>query len=165
MERLAGILMSMLSVFGGAEEPVPMPEPESSVYFFPQDVNEPLSDTGIPSDATVGNDIPVIDPIWFDLADCESGDRRNGVPVDGSARWWYGDPSMEHPAWGLTLFHGGLQFLPSTWSWVAPMVLDDPPEFAWQASVYEQVLVAERTQELQGWQAWPNCSRIIGLLD
>jgi hypothetical protein len=105
------------------------------------------------------------DDVWDRLADCESGDRdSSGTPIEGSARWWYGDPEREHPSWGLNLFHGGLQFLPQTWSWVAPMVLDDPPEFAWQATQSDQVLVAIRTQELQGWEAWPNCSRKIGLL-
>jgi len=103
--------------------------------------------------------------IWDMLADCESGDRdRNGDVIKGTARWWYGDPNYRHPSWGLTLFHGGLQFLPATWNWVAPMVLENPPDFAWQATQFEQVRVAIRTQELQGWEAWPNCSKKIGLL-
>ena len=103
--------------------------------------------------------------VWDALADCESGNRaRDGSVVEGSARWWYGDPSYEHPSWGLEMFHGGLQFLPATWSWVAPMVIDSPPHFAWQATKEQQILVAMRTQELQGWEAWPRCARKIGLL-
>lgn len=108
---------------------------------------------------------PDYDPVWDALADCESGNRdRNGDVIEGTARWWYGDPNYQHPSWGLTLFHGGLQFLPATWNWVAPMVLDDPPDYAWQATQVQQVQVAIRTQELQGWEAWPNCSKKIGLL-
>lgn len=105
------------------------------------------------------------DPVWDLLADCESGNRNaDGDVVVGTARWWYGDPSQEHPSWGYQKFHGGLQFLPATWSWVAPMVLEDPSEFAWQANKDEQIAVAIRTQELQGWEAWPNCSRKVGLI-
>lgn len=108
---------------------------------------------------------PEYDPVWDALADCESGNRdRHGNVIEGTARWWYGDPNHNHPSWGLTLFHGGLQFLPATWNWVAPMVLDDPPDYAWQATQSEQIRVAIKTQELQGWQAWPNCSKKIGLL-
>lgn len=103
--------------------------------------------------------------VWDDLADCESGDRHGRVPIEGTARWWYGNPDYEHPPWGYTLFHGGLQFWPPTWNWVAPMVLDDPPDYAWQASKEQQITVAQRTWELQGWEAWPTCARIIGLIE
>lgn len=102
--------------------------------------------------------------VWDDLADCESGDRLAGAPVKDSARWWYGHPDREHPSWGYELFHGGLQFWPPTWDWVAPMVLDDPPAYAWQATREQQIAVARRTRELQGWEAWPTCARILGLL-
>lgn len=108
---------------------------------------------------------PTLPKVWRDLADCESGDRLGGVPVEGSARWWYGDPEREHPSWGYDLFHGGLQFHPPTWDWVAgSMGLLDRYPTAWQAPPEVQVLVAMETQRRQGWEAWPNCARIIGLL-
>lgn len=82
---------------------------------------------------------PVRD-VWSALADCES---------DG--RWAYNGPSG---------FDGGLQFHPATWAEFAP---DGFPPFAWQASRGEQIAVAERVLAVQGWSAWPACSRKVGL--
>ena len=100
---------------------------------------------------------------WATLADCESGDWEDGGRsfAVGSARWDW--PVGELPPWGTTAHHGGLQFAPSTWSWVAPMVGLGHIEFAYEATPEEQVTVARRVQELQGWRAWPVCSRKVGL--
>lgn len=102
--------------------------------------------------------------VWDDLADCESGnwvDHGTSFEV-GSARWGWGG-SDPVPPWGTTVHHGGLQFHPSTWDWVAPMVGLGHIRFAHEATRAEQILVAERVQQLQGWGAWPVCSQRLNL--
>lgn len=92
--------------------------------------------------------------VWDDLADCESGLwGPDGVPQPGTARWSY----------GLTetgLFEGGLQFHPPTWD-----EFRDPgmPDHAGAATREQQIVVAERVLDAQGWKAWPVCSRKLGL--
>lgn len=81
-----------------------------------------------------------IEQVWLDLAECESNQR-----------WDYN---------GSSGYDGGLQFLPSTWRGVGGT---DFAEYAWQATPFEQVTVAKRLLEVQGWGAWPTCSRKLGL--
>jgi hypothetical protein len=81
-----------------------------------------------------------IEQVWLDLAECESNHR-----------WAYN---------GSSGYDGGLQFSPATWRAVDGVEF---AEFAWQATPVEQVLVAERLLEVQGWGAWPACSRKLGL--
>ena len=102
---------------------------------------------------------------WRSLAECESGDwiDSGAAFVEGSARWDWAKPGTEIPPWGTSIHHGGLQFHPDTWSWIAPDVLDDPPEFAYDATPLEQIAVGVETQRRQGWEAWPVCSRLVGL--
>jgi len=107
----------------------------------------------------------VVPEPWASLADCESGDWLNGGAafVEGSARWEWARPGTELPSWGTSIHHGGLQFLPATWTWVAPDVLAEPPTYAYEATPEQQVAVAEEVQRRQGWGAWPVCSRKVGL--
>jgi resuscitation-promoting factor RpfB len=78
--------------------------------------------------------------VWDQLAWCES---RGNWSIDGP------------------LFDGGLQFHPTTWtSYKYP----GDPQYAYQATREQQILVAMRVQASQGWKAWPTCARIIGLL-
>lgn len=102
---------------------------------------------------------------WLSLADCESGDwiDRGAAFVPRSARWDWAAPGTTLPPWGTSIHHGGLQFHPDTWTWVAPDVLPDPPAHAYDATPAEQVAVAIETQRRQGWGAWPVCSRLLGL--
>lgn len=101
---------------------------------------------------------------WDRLAECESGNWIDGGRQfeEGSARWYWGKPGTPMP-WGDDDFHGGLQFSPSTWNWVAPMVGLGHIEYAYDATREEQIMVGEKVQELQGWGAWPTCSRKVGL--
>jgi resuscitation-promoting factor RpfA len=78
--------------------------------------------------------------LWDDLAACESGEQ-----------WDYNGPSG---------FDGGLQFAPSTWRGSGG---EEFADYAWQATRDEQIIVAERLLAEQGWQAWPGCSRQLGL--
>lgn len=87
------------------------------------------------------NSVPsASDSAWDKLAECESGgdwqiDTGNG-------------------------YKGGLQFASSTWNAFGGK------EFAPSANLAtkeEQIVVAERTLAAQGWNAWPACSRKVGV--
>jgi murein DD-endopeptidase MepM/ murein hydrolase activator NlpD len=80
------------------------------------------------------------DGIWDALSLCEAG-----------GRWAYD---------GSSGFDGGLQFHPATWS---AYRLPAYPQFAWQATRTQQIAVARRVLAEQGWEAWPVCSRRLGL--
>lgn len=79
------------------------------------------------------------DSVWDRLAQCESSGR-----------------------WDLNIgqFDGGLQFLPATWRGFGGAEF---APFAHQASRAEQIAVAERVLAVQGWDAWPACSRKVGV--
>lgn len=75
--------------------------------------------------------------IWIRLAECESG----------------GDWSINTG----NSYYGGVQFSLTSWRGVGGT--------GWphQASVWEQMYRAERLLDIQGWGAWPSCSRQLGL--
>ncbi len=77
------------------------------------------------------------DSVWDQLAQCESGGRWNINTGNG--------------------YYGGLQFSPTTWRAFGGS------GSAHQASRAEQIAVAERVLASQGWNAWPSCSRKMGL--
>lgn len=62
---------------------------------------------------------------------------------------------------GRSGFDGWLQFNPGTWS---ANRLPGYPTFAWQASPFQQLVVAEIVLSQSGWHAWPKCARKVGLL-
>ncbi|WP_350309881.1 transglycosylase family protein [Streptomyces yunnanensis] len=77
-------------------------------------------------------------PRWNTIASCESGNKWDTNTGNG--------------------YYGGLQFSPVTWhafggSRYAPR--------ADQAQRSDQIVVAERVLRVQGWQAWPMCSRPV----
>jgi hypothetical protein len=93
---------------------------------------------------------------WERLADCESGDWvAGGQPEPESARWDYG-LAFDHG----DSFQGGLNFHPDTWDAFRDA---DMPAHAGRAHPVEEIEVAERVLEEQGWDAWPVCSEIVGL--
>jgi len=80
---------------------------------------------------------PPVVSVWTRLAQCESnGDWRANT---GNG------------------FSGGLQFTASTWR--AYGGVGSPAS----ASRDQQIAVAQRVLAGQGWRAWPNCSRMLGL--
>lgn len=105
-------------------------------------------DAAVPASAAPRN-------VWDRLADCESGDWHNGQPLPGTARWDYG-LTFSHG----DIFEGGVNFHPRTWD-----SYKDPgmPDHAGRASRADQITVAERVLNDQGWRAWPVCSRKLGL--
>jgi len=74
---------------------------------------------------------------WDRIAQCESGGKWDINTGNG--------------------YHGGLQFDPDTWR------EHGGKGQAEDASKDEQIAVAERVLEKQGWGAWPVCSRKAGL--
>ena len=74
---------------------------------------------------------------WDKLAQCESGGDWNINTGNG--------------------YYGGIQFNASTWKAYGGRGMPH------QASKAEQIAVAERTLAAQGWNAWPACSRKMGL--
>jgi nucleoid-associated protein YgaU len=74
---------------------------------------------------------------WDQLAQCESGGNWNASTGNG--------------------YYGGIQFNAKTWHSFGGSGMPH------QASKAEQIAVAERTLAAQGWNAWPACSRKMGL--
>ena len=78
--------------------------------------------------------------LWDALARCEAGGDWTADTGNG--------------------FAGGLQFAPSTWHGFGG---GSYSRSAAGASREEQIEVAEIVLAAQGWQAWPTCSRLLGL--
>lgn len=155
------------------DEPAPTVRPDAPAAHDhgPRGVEEPAAPTTPEPDhthppASVAVTKPEVPDHWQALAECESGDWIDGGAafVAGSARWEWAKPGTPVPPWGTTIHHGGLQFAPSTWEWVAGDLglLADFPH-AYDAPPSVQVQVGEEVQARQGWGAWPVCSRKVGL--
>lgn len=81
-----------------------------------------------------------VPPVWKRLAGCESTER-----------WW--------AATGNGYF-GGLQMDMTFWRRYGGLTYAARPDLASPAA---QVEIAQRGQAVQGWAAWPACSRRLGL--
>src|SRR3954449_7867794 len=90
-----------------------------------------------PADTTDTTDTATPVSTWDKVAQCESG--GNWATSTGNG------------------FHGGLQFTASTLRSFGGSGMPN------QASRTEQIAVAERVLDAQGWKAWPACSRKLGL--
>lgn len=78
------------------------------------------------------------DDVWDRLARCESGGN-----------------------WATRgTYHGGLQFHPDTWRANKPA---GAPTYAYEATREQQIEAGRWVQRSQGWEAWPHCSRQIGV--
>ena len=87
---------------------------------------------------------------WYALALCEARNPKTGLP-----QWNYN---------GRSGFDGGLQFHPDTWNRHKVHVPTARGyAYAWQAPPVVQVAVARVTLAAEGWNAWPACSRKLGL--
>ena len=78
--------------------------------------------------------------IWDRLAACESG-----------GNW----ASRSNPK-----YKGGLQMDSTFWARYGGLAYAARADYASRA---QQILVAQRGQAVQGWGAWPVCSRVVGL--
>lgn len=114
-------------------EPAPEPEATAAEAAAPEPAPEPQRS------------------VWDRLADCESGSwTGDGGFVEASANW----------SATAGTFEGGLQFHPDTWDGFKPAGY---PGAAYEASREQQIAVAEKVLDAQGWGAWPVCSRKLGL--
>ncbi|RJK96023.1 transglycosylase family protein [Vallicoccus soli] len=80
------------------------------------------------------------DATWDRLAMCESSGRWNINTGNG--------------------YYGGLQFSQGSWEFVGGLRYAKRADLATRT---QQVAAAERLLDLQGWGAWPACSRKLGL--
>jgi hypothetical protein len=115
-------------------EPEPQPEPEPEPEPEPQPEPEPEPEPETSSASPRGT-VPM--ETWDRLAQCESGGNWSINTGNG--------------------YYGGLQFALSSWEWVGGT------GYPHHASKETQIAMAERLLERQGWQAWPACSRQLGL--
>jgi uncharacterized protein YabE (DUF348 family) len=78
--------------------------------------------------------------MWDRIAECESGGNWSINTGNG--------------------YYGGLQFALTSWRGAGGLQYAAYPH---QASAAEQMLTAETLLGMQGWAAWPSCSRQVGL--
>ncbi|SFM88058.1 Transglycosylase-like domain-containing protein [Pseudonocardia ammonioxydans] len=76
---------------------------------------------------------------WDQLAQCESTGNWSADTGNG--------------------YLGGLQFTESTWQEFGGTQHASSPD---QASKSQQIAVAKKVQEQQGWKAWPSCTKELG---
>ena len=116
-------------------EPEPEPDPESEPEPDPEPDPEPAPEPAPEPEAQ--HDGAVDLATWERVAECESGGNWSINTGNG--------------------FYGGLQFELRSWEWVGGT------GYPHEASKEEQIARAEILFERQGWNAWPACSRQLGL--
>lgn len=113
--------------------PPPTTQPPTSAPPAPEQPVEIGEAVVIERHTPAGSD----DSVWYDLAQCESGGNWQINTGNG--------------------YYGGLQFSLSSWRAVGG------EGYPHEASVATQIEMGKRLQEIQGWGAWPGCSRELGL--
>ena len=83
---------------------------------------------------------PQSNATWDRLAKCESTNNWDADTGNG--------------------FKGGLQFTQSTWKAFGGSKYASSPD---EASREQQIAVAKKVQAEQGWNAWPTCSKKLGM--
>lgn len=120
----------------GAEAPPPFASVEAAI------------EAGVPLQRTESlpepEEIQPVQDVWQQLAVCESG-------MSGQPRWDYN---------GSSGFDGGIQFHPGTWTAFKP---SGYPNYAWQATPYQQIQVGKLVAAQQGAGAWPSCTAKLGI--
>ncbi|MBV8997214.1 MAG: transglycosylase family protein [Pseudonocardiales bacterium] len=77
---------------------------------------------------------------WDGVAQCESGGNWHTNTGNG--------------------YYGGLQFSPRTWQSFGGGAYADTADHATRS---QQIAIAEKVLQAQGWNAWPTCSKKVGL--
>jgi resuscitation-promoting factor RpfB len=117
-------------------KPQPSPEPTSpSERSSSSDSSSGSSSSS--SGSSSGSSSTASGSVWDRLAECESGGNWSINTGNG--------------------FYGGLQFSLSTWRAYGGTGMPH------EASREEQIAVAERVQDGQGWGAWPACTSKLGI--
>lgn len=125
----------------------------SGRHHLPSDPSRPLLKAGVVAAAAVTGPLaitgtamaaPSVSPesnaTWDRLAMCESTQNWEADTGNG--------------------FKGGLQFTDSTWNEFGGEQFASSPD---EASREQQIRVAKKVQDEQGWNAWPTCSEKLGL--
>ena len=89
---------------------------------------------------TTGQADPMRQDPWDGMAQCESGGNWNTNTGNG--------------------YYGGLQFSPRTWQSYGGGAYADTADHATRS---QQIAIAEKVLQAQGWNAWPTCSKKVGL--
>jgi hypothetical protein len=116
-------------------EPEATPEPEPEPEPAPEPEPEPEPEPQPEPAPASGGAIAL--STWEQVAQCESGGNWSINTGNG--------------------YYGGLQFNLDSWRWVGGS------GYPHEASKAEQIHRAELLHERQGWNAWPACSRKLGL--
>jgi hypothetical protein len=103
-------------------------------------VSAPVVMAGVASAAPSATASPQSNSTWDRLAKCESTNNWDADTGNG--------------------FKGGLQFTQSTWKAFGGRKYASSPD---EASREEQIAVAKKVQAEQGWDAWPTCSKKLGM--
>jgi hypothetical protein len=103
-------------------------------------VSAPVVMAGVASAAPNASVSPQSNSTWDRLAKCESTSDWDADTGNG--------------------FKGGLQFTQSTWKAFGGGKYASSPD---EASREEQIAVAKKVQAEQGWDAWPTCSKKLGM--
>ena len=103
-------------------------------------VSAPVVMAGVASAAPNASVSPQSNSTWDRLAKCESTGNWDADTGNG--------------------FKGGLQFTQSTWKAFGGGKYASSPD---EASREEQIAVAKKVQAEQGWDAWPTCSKKLGM--
>lgn len=103
----------------------------------PKSSPKPTSPSKPSSSSSSGSSSTSSDSVWDRLAECESGGNWSINTGNG--------------------FYGGLQFTLSTWRAYGGTGMPH------EATREEQIAVAERVQDAQGWGAWPGCTSKLGI--
>jgi resuscitation-promoting factor RpfA len=103
-------------------------------------VSAPVVMAGVASAEPSATASPQSNSTWDRLAKCESTNNWDADTGNG--------------------FKGGLQFTQSTWKAFGGRKYASSPD---EASREEQIAVAKKVQAQQGWDAWPTCSKKLGM--
>lgn len=103
-------------------------------------VTAPVALAGTAMAAPSSDASPQSNATWDRLAKCESTSNWDADTGNG--------------------FKGGLQFTQSTWKAFGGTKYASSPD---QASRQQQIAVAKKVQEEQGWKAWPTCTKKLGM--
>lgn len=132
-------------------------------------VNERQADRGLrplisqEADAYWCANTPADRVAWFGWATIIALRNAGSAPQCGYQVTWPWDALAQCESggnWSLSTgngYYGGLQFSLTTWRGVGGT------GYPHQHSAQEQIARGRRLQALQGWGAWPSCSRQIGL--
>jgi hypothetical protein len=122
------------------------------------DAEEPVS-----ASATPGATVPVTArALGATPASREANDFVATLPADRLQLWEQIAHCESRGDWSIATgngYYGGLQFSLTSWHGVGGV--GRPDGAAWA----EQVMRAEMLVALQGWEAWPECARALGLVE